>query len=83
MSVDEIKRFQADAQSNKDLQKEILDAGNDIDAIAACAAKNGYSFTADELKSAIAAKSGSELGDDDLEKVAGGAVVNVVASAAI
>ena len=83
MSVDEIKRFQADAQDNKDLQKQIVDAGNDIDAITACANKNGYSFTADELKGAIATKAEGELGDDDLEKVAGGAVVSVVASAAI
>ncbi|MBU1055147.1 MAG: Nif11-like leader peptide family natural product precursor [Proteobacteria bacterium] len=87
MSAEEIKRFQTEANKNKALQKELVEVGSDLAKIVERANKHGYKFTQKELQAAIDAKKTSQadgaLGDDDLEKVAGGAVVSVLAGAAI
>lgn len=87
MSKEEITRFQKDASEDKALQKELVEAGNNIAEIVKCANKNGYQFTEQELQEVIEAKKSSQAGgaldDDDLDKVAGGAVVSVFAGAAI
>lgn len=84
MSRAEIDRLQADAKTNEELKKALTEAGNDVDKVVAVATSKGYDFTADELKAAIeAAKGDKELGEEDLDKVAGGAVLSVFAGVVI
>lgn len=78
MSVEEIKRFQQNLKDDKDLQKKLVDVGSDIDKIVEFAKSNGYDFSKSEIDALSNRKKSGELSDDDLEKVAGGAVVSVV-----
>lgn len=81
MSIDEVKRFSLAVQDSPELQEEIKKIGPDLPAIAAFAAKKGYSFSAEELQQCATLQKG-ELSEDQLDNVAGGgtwAHVEVVA----
>jgi len=72
MSSRDVDAFLDKTRSDDSLQ-ELLAAGSLEDFVSA-AAKEGLVFTTAELQAALARRAGSaELGDEDLEKVAGGA----------
>jgi predicted ribosomally synthesized peptide with nif11-like leader len=87
MPVEEIKKFQKKANQTKKMQEELIKIGDNVAKIAEYANKNGFSFTQQELQTAIDEKKASQtdetLNDEDLEKVAGGVAVSVLASAII
>lgn len=83
MSVNEISRFQKDLKENKELQKKLIELGNDVNKIVELAKANGYDFTKNEIDELIQNKKAGELADEDLEKVAGGAVLSIVLDAVI
>jgi predicted ribosomally synthesized peptide with nif11-like leader len=75
MSVEEITRFQKDVKNDKFLQEKLVDAGSDINKVISIANSSGYKLDKDELMK-LADETKSELNDEDLEKVAGGAVLS-------
>ena len=78
----EVQRFAADVQDNPDLKDAATNAGTDVGALVAVANEHGYSFTTEELHAHAAAKK-SELSDEELEQVAGGAVAVTVVVVAL
>ncbi len=74
MSLDELKRFSKELKDDKNLQEAAKAAGTSAADVTKMANGKGYDFTEDELKQA-ADKSKGELSEEDLDKVAGGAVV--------
>lgn len=81
MSKEEITRMQTDAPQSEKLKQALIDAGNDVEKIVEVGKTNGYDFTKEELQALIdeaKAKKEGELGEDDLDKVAGGAVTVTV-----
>ena len=67
MSEDQLKAFLEKVKGDTSL-KEKLKAASDADAVVAIAKEAGFSISADGLKNAQ-----SELSDEELEGVAGGA----------
>lgn len=74
MSLNEIKRFTKDLKGSAELQSAIKGAGASPEAVAGVAKEKGYDFTAEELKAAAAENKG-EMSEEQLDKVAGGAVI--------
>ena len=92
MSISEVERFAADLQSNEALRAEAEKHAAEkqhetpLAGAVAFAASKGYAFTADHAKEHIKAKAkaaGKELSDAELDKVAGGIVINKVANVTI
>src|SRR5258708_3361795 len=88
MSIAEIERFAADLKSNEALRAEAGKAQADkshatpIDRAVAFAAAKGYAFTAEEAKEQVKAKAkaaGKELNEAELDGVAGGWLLPLVA----
>ena len=88
MSIAEIERFAADLKSKPALRAEADKAQADkshatpIDRAVAFAATKGYAFTAEQAKEHVKAKAkaaGKELNDAELDGVAGGWLIPVVA----
>jgi predicted ribosomally synthesized peptide with nif11-like leader len=81
MPIEEIKKFQEKANQNEEMQDELKNIGNDIIKITEYANKKGFTFTQQELQTAIDEKKASQtdeaLSDEDLEKVAGGAIISI------
>jgi len=81
MANSEITRLQNDAKSNADLQKALVDTGNDLDKIVAVAKAHGYNFTKADLEAAIAEGGAKgEVSKDDLNNVSGGLVASLAIS---
>jgi len=80
MANSEITRLQKDAADNEALQKALVETGNDLDKVVAVANQHGYKFTKADLEAAIAeGSSKGAVSSEQLDKVAGGLVVSVVA----
>ena len=67
MSEEQLKAFLEKVKADTSLQEK-LKAASDADAVVAIAKEAGFSISADDLK-----KAQSELSDEELEGVAGGA----------
>lgn len=79
MSMTEVERFSADIRSDEALQDSAKGLGTDVDAFIKLANDKGYDFTKDELvehAKALSENAETKLDDDDLDKVAGGAIVS-------
>ena len=74
MSCDEVKRFSQAVQASPELQEEIKKIGPDLPALAAFAAKKGFTFSSDDLQQ-CADQAKGELSEEQLDKVAGGGSV--------
>ena len=70
MSRKDLVRFTDDFQNDLSLSDEFLSLGDDAAAWQALASEKGYELSFEEAESLI--ESYSELGDDELENVAGG-----------
>lgn len=68
----DIERFAKDVQRNEALRAEVKALGSDQDAIIRLANAKGYQFTVDDVS---ALGSSGELSDEQLEAVAGGAIM--------
>ena len=82
MSIEEIKRFNEDVVKSEEFQNELKDVGSDVDKLIKIANSKGYDFNEDDLKAA-AKQSQSELNEEQLEDVAGGATGQVLAPASV
>lgn len=67
----ELDRLLGDLQKNHALLEEFQGLGSNVQAWVSWANAKGYHFTADEA-SKLAVSYNGEIGEDDLEKVAGG-----------
>jgi len=77
MSVEEVKRLDADVKSNDSLAAEFK-ACKDMDGFVSLATSKGYNISADDIKTA----STKNLSDEELDNVAGGQfIVAGIASA--
>lgn len=74
MSQEELKRFSKDLKSDQALQDEAKASGTSPEDVTKMANAKGYDFSVEEL-TAAAEKSKGELSEEDLDKVAGGAVI--------
>ena len=70
MSEEQLKSFREKVQDDTSLQEK-LKAASDADAVSAIAKEAGFSISADDL-----GKAESEISDEELEGVAGGALPN-------
>ena len=70
MSEEQLKAFIEKVKADTSLQEK-LKAASDADAVVSLAKEAGFSISADDLKNAQ-----SELTDEELEGVAGGAFTN-------
>jgi predicted ribosomally synthesized peptide with nif11-like leader len=81
MPVEEIKKFQEKTSQKKEMREDLVKIGNDVAKIVAYANKNGFTFTQQELQAAIdeekANQTDGALNEEDLEKVAGGAIISI------
>ena len=77
MSEEQLKAFIAKVQGDTSLQEK-LKAAADSDAVAAIAKEAGFSISADDLS-----KAQSELSEEELEGVAGGAPCQTASMVAI
>jgi predicted ribosomally synthesized peptide with nif11-like leader len=81
MPVEEIKKFQEKTSRKKEMREDLVKIGNDVAKIVAYANKNGFTFTQQELQAAIdeekANQTDGALNEEDLEKVAGGAIISI------
>lgn len=68
MSLQAAKAFIERMKTDEDFRKRVTEC-KDAETRQACVFKEGFDFTKEELKSVKA-----ELGDDELQRVAGGAV---------
>ena len=68
MSEEQLKAFLEKLQGDTSLQEK-LKAASDADAVVSIAKEEGFSISVDDLKNAQ-----SELSDEELEGVAGGAL---------
>lgn len=71
MPIENAKRFLKDVQSDEALAEQADDAY--VSALLAVASKAGYEVSDRDLRAALDAGASRELGDGDLEQVAGGA----------
>ena len=69
-----IEAFGEAIKASTDLQEKMKAAGSDLAKIVAVASEAGFSITEADLQAHADSKKG-EMSDDDLEKVAGGAIV--------
>ena len=69
--MNEVERLLGDLQENHALLEEFQGLGGDVNAWVSWANGKGYRFTADEAQQ-LAVSYDGEIGEDDLEKVAGG-----------
>ena len=87
MSKEDIKRFIVLVGDDEELAEKVKVAGTDVGEVIRLGKENGLEFTAEDMKALHdeTAKSGVELSDEDLEKVAGGFVTStaVVAVASV
>ena len=87
MSKEDIKRFIVLVGDDEELAEKVKVAGTDVGEVIRLGKENGLEFTAGDMKALHdeTAKSGVELSDEDLEKVAGGFVTStaVVAVASV
>ena len=75
MSRAEVERFHRDLQTNDALLAEVKKADRELGLATEVAARHGYSFTVDEMKTYITARAqaqGKPLSDSQLDKMAGG-----------
>jgi predicted ribosomally synthesized peptide with nif11-like leader len=78
MSATEITRFNKDLLENTEMLEEVRKIGNDMEKIVAYANSKGYELTVADIE-ASAQKVG-ELSDEQLDKVAGGAVLGSISA---
>ncbi|MBI5522788.1 MAG: Nif11-like leader peptide family natural product precursor [Desulfarculus sp.] len=76
MSIEEVKRLEADAKTNAQVRNKLKQAGPDPKALASIAAGLGYKLTEADLQQYINDKKGA-MSEEDLDKVAGGGATNV------
>jgi len=78
MSVEAVKGFIEKVGQDEELAEKVKEAGTDVNEIIRLGKENGFEFTAEDMKALHdeTAKSGEELSDEDLEKVAGGFVTS-------
>ena len=81
MSVEAVKGFIEKIGGDEVLAEKFKTAGVDVNAVIALGKENGFEFTAQDMKTVHdeMSQSGTELSDEDLEKVAGGFVTSTVA----
>lgn len=75
MSKEQAIAFGKKVNGDTSLKEEIRGMGRDIDAIVAVGAREGYSFTKDDLQAAVKDRmeaEGAEISEADLEQIAGG-----------
>lgn len=75
MSIDALEKFYEHVRSDQALEAQATAALREgADAVVTLAAREGFSFTSEELSVALAhhAAMNDELSDDELEMVAGG-----------
>lgn len=72
MSTAEIERFNQDLHENKEIQEAVKNIGNDVERIVTLANSLGYDFTTEDIDAR--AKHSEELSEEQLDKVAGGAI---------
>lgn len=74
MSMQAVSRLLAAAKDDPELRQE-LESATEVEGLARVAADHGFDVTAEELRAVLSQLQGepaSELGDDELAKVAGG-----------
>ncbi len=76
----EIARLGKDLASDENLKAEFLGFGTNAEAAVAFANSKGYSFGIEDVKSLLP---GNELSDSQLERVAGGSLDKIFASAGL
>ena len=78
MSKEDVKRFIVLVGGDDELAEKVKAAGTDVGEVIRLGKENGLEFTAEDMKALHdeTAKSGVELSDEDLEKVAGGFVTS-------
>jgi predicted ribosomally synthesized peptide with nif11-like leader len=78
MSLQIAQDFIIKVQSDEKLRSDVIGLGQDYDALVQLAAKNGYTFTVEDLQAAAQAsgyKTGQAINEADLSQVAGGGVL--------
>ena len=82
MSVEAVKGFIEKIGGDEALAEKFKAAGTDVDEVIRLGKENGFEFTAQDMKAVHdeMSQSGTELSDEDLEKVAGGFVTSTVAA---
>lgn len=71
MSIEEVKRLEADAKTKAEVRDKLKQAGPDPAALAKIASNLGYNLSAADLQQYINDKKGA-MSAADLDKVAGG-----------
>ena len=71
MSIEEVKRLEADAKAKAEVRDKLKQAGPDPAALAKIATGLGYSLTAADLQQYINDKKGA-MSEAELDQVAGG-----------
>jgi predicted ribosomally synthesized peptide with nif11-like leader len=72
MSLESAKEFFELIKSDKQLAQRLFDANSEKELRAVIASQGDYDFSQKEWVSAVLAKTGVEISDEDLEQVAGG-----------
>ena len=72
MSVESAKAFFELVKADEQLAQRLFDANSEEELRAVIASQGDYDFTQKDWVSAVLAKTGVEISDEDLEKVAGG-----------
>jgi predicted ribosomally synthesized peptide with nif11-like leader len=77
MSKSELERFAADLNEDQALFDQVSPVAGDHAALVAIANANGYDFTLEEVQAHVSAQ--REISDEQLDEVAGGRNVPVIA----
>lgn len=75
MSVENVKKFREELQTNKELKKKLEDLKlgyENLEELVSFANKAGFDFTLEELKAVNSGAFAAELSLDELDKVVGG-----------
>ncbi len=78
MSQAEIQRFAADTEENQELLRELLEGVVALNDLVERARAEGYEFTVEEVKEYSREHHHSELTDEKLKAVAGGATGAII-----
>jgi predicted ribosomally synthesized peptide with nif11-like leader len=74
MSLEEVKRLEADAKTKEAVREKLKDAGAEPSKLAAVASSMGYSVSEADINQYIAGKK-SAMSQQDLDQVSGGSAV--------
>ncbi len=83
MSKEQAVAFGKKVNGDAALRAEVRELGRDVDGIVDLGAREGFTFTKEELHAAVKdrmAREGEELNEADLENVAGGTVYHTLTS---